>query len=166
MQTRFISELCQLWDGQLEFSNQTYNHTLDGQRLEVRLRARILDGHEATWDRVLLTLEDVTQQEAATEALAEGERYARSLFELSPVSLWVEDFSAIKRLIDELRGMGIDDFATFVQVHPDFVTRCMQEIRVIDVNRHTLRMFAANDKQHLLRDIGLVFRDEMQASFQ
>ena len=58
MQTRFISELCQLWDGQLEFSNQTYNHTLDGQRLEVHLRARILDGHEATWDRVLLTLED------------------------------------------------------------------------------------------------------------
>jgi diguanylate cyclase (GGDEF)-like protein len=166
MQTRFISELCQLWDGQLEFSNQTYNHTLDGQRLEVRLRARILDGHEATWDRVLLTLEDVTQQEAATQALSEGERYARSLFELSPVSLWVEDFSAIKRLIDELRSMGIDDFATFVQVHPDFVTRCMQEIRVIDVNRHTLRMFAANDKQHLLRDIGLVFRDEMQASFQ
>lgn len=66
MQTRFISELCQLWDGQREFSNQTYNHTLDGQRLEVRLRARILDGHETTWDRVLLTLEDVTQQAAAT----------------------------------------------------------------------------------------------------
>lgn len=166
MQTRFISELCQLWDGQREFSNQTYNHTLDGQRLEVRLRARILDGHETTWDRVLLTLEDVTQQAAATLALAEREHYARNLFELSPVSLWVEDFSAIKRLLDEVRGLGIDDFATFVQVHPEFVTRCMQEIRVIDVNQHTLHMFAATDKQHLLRDIGRVFRDEMHASFK
>ena len=166
MQTRFISELCQLWDGQREFSNQTYNHTLDGQRLEVRLRARILDGHETTWDRVLLTLEDVTQQATATLALAEREHYARNLFELSPVSLWVEDFSAIKRLLDEVRGLGIDDFATFVQVHPEFVTRCMQEIRVIDVNQHTLHMFAATDKQHLLRDIGRVFRDEMHASFK
>lgn len=166
MQTRFISELCQLWEGQREFSNQTYNHTLDGQRLEVRLRARILDGHETTWDRVLLTLEDVTQQAAATLALAEREHYARNLFELSPVSLWVEDFSAIKRLLDEVRGLGIDDFATFVQVHPEFVTRCMQEIRVIDVNQHTLHMFAATDKQHLLRDIGRVFRDEMHASFK
>jgi len=166
MQARFISELCQLWDGQREFSNQTFNHTLDGQRLEVRVRARILDGHETTWDRVLLTLEDVTQQEAANHALAERERYARNLFELSPVSLWVEDFSAIKRLLDELRHMGIVDFATFVQVHPDFVTRCMHEIRVIDVNQHTLRMFAPTDKQHLLRNISQVFRHEMLASFQ
>lgn len=166
MQTHFVSELCQLWDGKREFHNQTYNHTLTGERLEVRLRARILDGHEDTWDRVLLTLEDVTRQEAATRALADGERYARNLFELSPVSLWVEDFSAVKRLLDEVRGLGIDDFATFVQVHPEFVTRCMQEIRVIDVNQHTLRMFGAADKPDLLRDIGRVFRDEMHASFK
>jgi len=166
MQTRFTAELCQLWAGQREFSNQTYNHTLDGQRLEVRLRARILDGHEDTWDRVLLTLEDVTRQEESTQLLAQREQYARNLFELSPVSLWVEDFSAVKRLLDEVRGLGIDDFPTFVQVHPEFVTRCMQEIRVIDVNQHTLQMFAATDKPHLLRDISRVFRDEMHASFK
>ena len=49
-----------------------------------------------------------------------------------------------------LRERGISDFDTFLKVHPEFVMRCMQEIRVIDVNRETLRMFAASDKKTLL----------------
>ena len=79
----------------------------------------------------------------------------------SPVSLWVEDFSAVKRLLDDLRARGIEDFRIFTQVHPEFVTRCMQEIRVIDVNRQTLEMFRAPDKDTLLRNLDRVFRDEM-----
>lgn len=163
---RVTAELCQLWSGQLSFSNQTYNYTLGGQRLEVRIRARILQGHEATWDRVLVTLEDVTRQERDHLLLTQREAYARNLFELSPVSLWVEDFSAIRNLMTDLRERGIEDFATFVQVHPDFVTRCMEEIRVIDVNRHTLHLFGADTKAQLLKQVGQVFRDEMHESFK
>jgi diguanylate cyclase (GGDEF)-like protein len=50
-------------------------------------------------------------------------------------------------------------------VHPEFVSRCMAEIRVINVNRQTLSMFAAKDQQELLGKLGLVFRDEMHDSF-
>lgn len=159
-------ELCELWDGHMGFDTQTYNYTLSGRRLEVRIRARILEGHEAHWDRVLLTLEDVTREEHDRKALAEREVYARSLFELSPVSLWVEDFSSIKVLLDEVRACGIEDFFTFLQVHPDFVKRCMREIRVLDVNEHTLRMFGAASKAQLIERLGDVFRDEMHDSFK
>lgn len=159
-------ELCELWDGHMGFDTQTYNYTLSGRRLEVQIRARILEGHEAHWDRVLLTLEDVTREVQDRKALEEREVYARSLFELSPVSLWVEDFSSIKVLLDEIRACGIDDFCTFVQVHPDFVTRCMREIRVLDVNEHTLRMFGARSKAQLMERLGDVFRDEMHESFK
>lgn len=161
-----LSELNQLWSGQMGFQTQTVNYTLGGRRLEVRIRARILQGHEATWDRLLLTLEDVTREEQNRELLAERERYARSLFELSPVSLWVEDFTAIKTLLDEVRACGIEDFATFVQVHPEFVDRCMQEIRVIDINRHTLHMLGASGKEELVQKLGQVFRDDMHDSFK
>jgi len=81
------------------------------------------------------------------------------------VSLWVEDFSHIRRLLDEVRAQGIRDFATFLKVHPEFVTRCIQEIRVIDVNRQTLAMFGAADKAELLGGINHIFRDEMRESF-
>jgi len=109
------------------------------------VRLRILPGHEDRWDRVLVSLDDITARVAAYRERTEAERYARGLFNHSPVSLWVEDFSAVKKLLDEIRQRGITDFATFIKVHPEFVTRCMQEIRVIDVNRETLRMFGAAD---------------------
>ena len=160
-----IPELVQLWQGALSIENQTVNYSLDGRRLDVQVRARILPGHEAHWDRVLVSLEDITARVAAYRERAEAERHARDLFGHSPVSLWVEDFSAVKKLLDEIRQRGITDFTTFIKVHPEFVTRCMQEIRVIDVNRETLRMFGAADTADLLRNIPKVFRDEMQDSF-
>lgn len=158
-------ELAQLWDGQLEFANQTVNYALDGRRLDVQVRARILPGHEHDWSRVLVSLEDNTAQFNDARRIQRSEQYARDLFEHSPVSLWVEDFSAVKNLLDGVRAQGIGDFKTFLKVHPDFVGRCMQEIRVIDVNQQTLRMFGASSKEMLLNNIGRVFRGEMHESF-
>ncbi|MDR0224870.1 MAG: sensor domain-containing diguanylate cyclase [Burkholderiaceae bacterium] len=158
-------ELLELWEGSLSFANRTVNYTLDGQRLDVQIRGRILPGHEESWDSVLVSLEDVTAEERGARKLRRSEQYARDLFEYSPVSLWVEDFSAIKRLLDDVRAQGISDFTTFLKVHPEFVSRCMQEIRVVDVNRQTLRMFGATDKLQLLSRLGRVFRDEMIDSF-
>lgn len=158
-------ELAQLWSGLLEFSNQTVNYALDGRRLDVKIRARILPGHEESWSRVLVSLEDTTAEMRGAQQLRRSEQYARDLFEHSPVSLWVEDFSAVKALLDDVRAQGIDDFKTFITVHPEFVSRCMQEIRVIDVNQQTLRMFGASSKEMLLGNIGRVFRGEMHESF-
>jgi diguanylate cyclase (GGDEF)-like protein len=160
-----VEELVQLWNGSRSYASQTVNYTLDGRRLDVSLQVRVLPGHEQRWDRVLLSLEDVSAREQARQALERSQRYAQGLFDHSPVSLWVEDFSAVKRLIDEVRGQGIEDFRVFTDVHPEFVDRCMAEIRVIDVNRQTLTMFRAPDKPTLLKRLSDIFRDEMRRPF-
>ncbi|WP_374561833.1 diguanylate cyclase domain-containing protein [Ideonella sp.] len=160
-----VDELVQLWNGARSYTSQTVNYTLDGRRLDVNLQVRVLPGHEQGWDRVLLSLEDLSVREQARQALQRSERYAQGLFEHSPVSLWVEDFSAVKRLIDEVREQGIEDFRVFTDVHPEFVDRCMAEIRVIDVNTQTLTMFRAPDKTALLRRLPDIFRDEMRRPF-
>lgn len=165
MHDQVANELEQLWNGSLGFFNQTVNYALDGRRLDVQIRARILPGHEATWSRLLLSLEDTTTQMENARQLLSSERYARDLFEHSPVSLWVEDFSAIRQLLEEVRAQGITDFKTFLKVHPEFVTRCMQEIRVIDVNQQTLKLFKAPSKAVLLNNVASVFRGEMHDSF-
>lgn len=161
-----IEELCQLWDGRPQFTSKTVNYTLDGRRLDVLLNGAVLPGHEATLDRVLISLEDVTELEHSRQRVTMGEQYARGLFEYSPVSLWVEDFSAIRLLLDDARSRGITDFRTFTDVHPEFVERCMQEIHVLDVNRHTLAMFVAPDKATLLSRLADVFRDDMRHNFR
>jgi diguanylate cyclase (GGDEF)-like protein len=161
-----IGELVQLWNGEMTFSSLTANYTLSGRRLDVLLKGTIVPGYEANWQRVLVTIEDVTERETARRSLVRSEEYARGLFHHSPVSLWVEDFSSVKRLIDEIRQKGIIDFRVFTDVHPEFVTRCMSEIRVIDVNQHTLQLFAAADKPTLLRNLGDVLRDSMNGHFR
>ena len=161
-----INELVQLWEGKSEFSSHTVNYTLTGRRLDIQLRGRILPGSEENWDRVLIAIEDVTERETARRKLAISEQYAQGLFEHSPISLWVEDFSVIKNLLDDVRQQGIRDFRVFTDVHPEFVERCMSEIRVIDVNQHTLDLFLAPDKPTLLRRLRDIFRDDMRAHFR
>ena len=156
----------QLWEGHATFRSNTSNYTLTGRKLDMQLSGAILPGHEKDWDRVLVAIEDVSERESARRRLSVSEEYARGLFEHSPVSLWVEDFSAIKRLLDEIRGRGIVDFRVFTDVHPDFVERCMSEIRVLDVNRHTLELFGAPNKGMLLKRLNEVFRDDMQGHFR
>lgn len=160
-----VEELGQLWDGGNHFSSQTVNYTLDGERLDIRLEASVLPGHESDWSRVLLSIEDITVRVRTERDLRRSQQYAVGLFEHSPVSLWVEDFSAVKMLLDEVRSAGITDFRTFLNVHPDFVTRCMQEIRVLDVNQQTLSLFSAPSKDILLSRLGDVFRDDMRIHF-
>jgi diguanylate cyclase (GGDEF)-like protein len=161
-----VEELMQLWEGKTRFASYGVNYSLTGRRVDIQLKGAILPGHEDTWSRALIATEDVTERETARRHLTASEIYARGLFEHSPVSLWVEDFSAIKRLLDEMRERGIVDFRVFTDVHPEFVTRCMNEIRVIDVNRHTIELFDAPDKGTLLAHLQDIFRDEMKHHFR
>ncbi|WP_029350402.1 diguanylate cyclase [Bosea sp. 117] len=161
-----IEELSQLWDGRRQFFSNTVNYTLSGRRLDIQLQGTVLPGYEESWERVLLAVEDVTERETSRRQIAQAEAYARGLFENSPVSLWVEDFSTVKALLDDVRMRGIEDLRVFTDVHPEFVLRCMSEIRVIDVNRHTLEMFGAPDKATLLNNLPDVFRDDMQRHFR
>jgi diguanylate cyclase (GGDEF)-like protein len=166
MLTTQIEELVQLWEGLCSFASNAVNYTLGGERLDIQLKATILPGHEDTWSRVLISTEDVTDREDARRLLAGSENYARGLFAHSPVSLWVEDFSGVKRLIDEVRHQGITDLRVFTDVHEEFVHRCISEIRIIDVNQHTLGLFGAPDKATLLRSLPVVMRDEMGPCFR
>lgn len=162
---QMLAELLHLWSGTLRFSNQTVNYALDGRRMDIQIHVSVLEGHEATWDRVMVSLEDVTDTVKARNQLVDSEQYARSLFDYSPVSLWVEDFSGVKALLDEVRAQGIQDFRVFTSVHADFVSRCAEKIRVIEVNQQTLQMFGARNKEELLSQLDVVFRDEMHTSF-
>ncbi|QND54925.1 sensor domain-containing diguanylate cyclase (plasmid) [Phyllobacterium sp. 628] len=161
-----VQELAQLWSGSNEFSSNTVNYTLTGKRLDIQLRGTILPGYESSWEKVLISIEDVTEREDARRQQAESRRYAEGLFEHSPVSLWVEDFSKIKLLLDGLKDRGIEDFRVFTDVHPEFVRQCASEIRVIDINRETLKLFHAPDKMTLLRRLPDVFKDEMNIHFR
>lgn len=161
-----IDEMVQLWNGGNAFTSNTINYTLTGKRLDIQLKGVVLPGHEDNWDRVLLAIEDVTARENALRQQQQLQLHAQGLFEHSPVSLWVEDFSRIKELMDDVRRRGIVDFRVFTDVHPEFVRQCMSEIRVLDINNESLELFVAPDKPTLLQSLPHIFRGEMESHFR
>lgn len=161
-----VNELAALWEGKTEFAGNAVNYTIGGRRLDIQLRGIVLPGYEASWSKLLLTTEDVTAREEARRQEQRQRRYAEGMFERSPVSLWVEDFSHIKILLEDARRRGIEDFQVFLDVHPEFVRQCMSEINVLDVNQATLDLFCADDRQTLFQRLGEVFRDDMEKHFR
>lgn len=161
-----INELAALWEGRTEFSSNAVNYSLSGRRMDIQLKGSVMPGYEDTLGQILVTTEDVTAREDARRNETLSRRRAEGLFEHSPVSLWVEDFSQIRDLMNDVRDRGIVDFHVFMDVHPEFVRQCMSEIRVIDVNQATLELFGAPDVQTLLLRQSEIFRDEMEKPFR
>jgi len=158
MRAHFRSELMALWNGEMSWSGDGVNYRLDGEALHIRLHWRILPECESNWECVLVSIENIT-------ALKLAERRFRNLFEYAPISLWEEDYAALKKEFDILRVQGITDIRTHLAQAPEAVDRFMGMIRVLDVNQKTLSLFEAKDKETLLANLGKVFRDEMRGHF-
>jgi signal transduction histidine kinase/ABC-type nitrate/sulfonate/bicarbonate transport system substrate-binding protein len=102
----------------------------------------------------------------AMEDLRENEIRYRGLFEESPISLWEEDFSAIKIHIDQLKDSNISDFRSYFENHPEEVRACAQMVKIIDVNKATLKTFQAETKKELFKSLDKVFHDKSYEAFK
>lgn len=161
-----IHELVSLWEGKTEFSSTTVNYTLSGKKLDIKLRGVVLPGYEQSWEKLLLTTEDISDYQNACRLEEKNRLLAEARFIYSPTSLWVEDFSRVKIRLDQLRQMGIEDFRTFLDVHADFVHQCVDEILLLDVNQATLDLLKAPDKDTLFKNLNKVFAQEMHQTFR
>ncbi len=93
----------------------------------------------------------------ADEKLRQSELRYRSLFENSPISLWEEDFSGVRKFFNELRLQGIIDFKAYLNKHPEAVDECLQRIKVLDVNQATVKLYKAHSKEELISNLPRIF---------
>ncbi|MFW9920024.1 MAG: ATP-binding protein [Candidatus Thorarchaeota archaeon] len=79
-----------------------------------------------------------------------------TLFEDSPVSLWEEDFSDVKKYIDSLKAQGIDDLRKYFEDDPDEIWKCANLVKVIRVNKATLDLQGVKTEEELLGSLGKI----------
>jgi PAS domain S-box-containing protein len=99
---------------------------------------------------------DITERKEMEEALRTSQERYRALFEDTPIAIWEEDFSQVKRHLDGLKEQGVTDFHAYFTSNPDAVFECTAMIRILDVNRAALQMYHARSKDELLGSTGQV----------
>ena len=115
--------------------------------------------------RMFGVIQDITEQKRAEAEVRESERRYRNIFQSTRVSIWEEDFSAVKAAIDELKAVGVRDFREYFAEHPEFVDRVTAMVKIIDVNSATIELFAAESKDVLLRSLRTIFLPETKKLF-
>lgn len=99
----------------------------------------------------------LTQREAAEEEKKQTEEQYRKLFETNAISIWVEDFSSVRKMLDKLKADGVTDPEAYFKDCPEFVKDAAKAIRILDINQETLRMFGADSKEEFLSSLEVVF---------
>jgi len=146
------------------------NHTLliarDGTERPITDSGAPIRDAQGEISGVVLTFRDQTAERAAQKALRESEERFRSIFDQASVSIWEEDFSALKQALDDLQARGVTDFRAYFDAHPEFVERAVGMVKVLDVNDETVRMFEADSKEDLLASLHKTFTPESLTTFR
>jgi diguanylate cyclase (GGDEF)-like protein/PAS domain S-box-containing protein len=93
---------------------------------------------------------DITNRKEIEKALKESQARFQDLFDHSPVALWEEDFSKVKKRIDQLKLQGVSDFREYLVNHPKEIRNLLMLIGVIDINQAALDLAKVQTKAELI----------------
>jgi PAS domain S-box-containing protein len=72
----------------------------------------------------------------------------KNLFNNSPVSLWEQDFSEVKKLIKD-RGIKASNLNKYLDENRDFLIKCVSKINIIRVNKSTFNLMGVKSIEEL-----------------
>lgn len=101
---------------------------------------------------ILAMVTDVTETRRQAEELRENQQIYSSLFEDLPVPIWDEDFSQIKKYIDQKKAEGVRDFRKYFNENPDKLIACTSLLIVNSINQAVVDLNEANSKEEVLRE--------------
>jgi signal transduction histidine kinase len=101
---------------------------------------------------------DITEEKCAKEALRQSERKYRTLVQYMPIALVQIDVRELLADFTKLRCEGVEDLAAYIDLHPDFLQRAMQTIRIEQGNDLTCELFGARDSAELSGPVDRFFK--------
>lgn len=98
---------------------------------------------------VLGMYRDITVEKKAQDALSASEERFRRMFSDSPVALRMEDFSGVKKWINEKTENGHKDLHNLFKNNAELFSEMAGLAKIVDLNDASLLLFQARDKEEL-----------------
>lgn len=152
----FIDELCAIWDKKKSFRAEANFRDLNGEDIHTIISFQIPET-EAEFDSIPFSIIDITELKKAETELRKSEERYKSLFEYAEVAICNEDMSSIKIELDRLRDDGITDIRQYLEDNTTDVWHLVEMIKVIHVNKATLKLFESVDDSDFIRQFDKTF---------
>jgi PAS domain S-box-containing protein len=121
---------------------------------------------ERLFQEIARRMEDALTSLLMYRNLRDSEQRYRMVFENSPVSIWEEDFSAVKDLFDGLKKQSVTDIDAWIDRHPEAVRNFIASVKMVDVNRAAVDLHGAADKEKLVANLVQIFTPELFDTFR
>lgn len=82
------------------------------------------------------------------------------MFDNNLMSLWTEDYSHIFNILANIRKLNKKSYIDYLTKNPDIVKECSRKIEVINLNKETVKMFRAESKEHLLKNVRKIYTEK------
>lgn len=116
--------------------------------------------------KLLAVTRNYTEQKLLEEKVLNKSKRYQSLFTLSPIPLWEEDFTKIITFFNSLKEQGINNPKKYFDNHPNEVLNCVNKIDIIDVNQATLDLHEAKNKNELIKKFNQIFTGKSLEAFK
>ncbi len=108
---------------------------------------------------------DITERRESEIALVKSQSRYRELFDSSPISIWEEDYSLVKRQIDLLLESGVTNLKEYLSTHPDKVMELASLVRITDVNKAALELYDIEEKDIVPKELTQILSSDALSHF-
>lgn len=158
-----------------EFIRSNYQRLLDSGQTTLFEEMVPFCGKEYWWLTQLSPLRDrkgrishilgivtpISDRKEYEEKLRQSEERFRSLFYNSPIPVWVEDFSAIKKKLEEIKAAGVNDLREYLSRQPELLKQCLHSIRLLDANQAAVNVYHLSSVEELLEKFSTLYNPEI-----
>jgi signal transduction histidine kinase/CheY-like chemotaxis protein/PAS domain-containing protein len=143
--TAFQRELIAIWNGETHVQMDTVVNTLDGDSVDVSVNWSVSPDSERTYDRVIVSLVDISEQKRMEEQLRESHavlerRVQERTQELFETNARLQREIAKRQAVNENLRQREEELRSLLDNSPDMILKTDPQLRVIWANRTAMEM--------------------------